>query len=123
MCRTRLLLFQPSFIGLDYSGIHTAIETAVSRVDIDLHHQLYNNVVLNGGSTSMPGFAQRLQKELQTIPTVVKNGYNVNINAPPTREHSVWIGGAILASLSTFQPMLVTKEEYDECGATIVHRR
>merc|ERR1712106_728399 len=32
------------------------------------------------------------------------------------REYSVWIGGSILASLSTFQQMWISKQEYDECG-------
>ena len=29
-------------------------------------------------------------------------------------EYSVWIGGSILASLSTFQQMWIAKSEYDE---------
>merc|ERR1719437_228798 len=35
---------------------------------------------------------------------------------PPGRKYSVWIGGSILASLSTFQAMWITKAEYDEAG-------
>ena len=37
--------------------------------------------------------------------------------------YSVWIGGSILASLSTFQQMWISKQEYDECGPSIVHRK
>lgn len=37
--------------------------------------------------------------------------------APPERKYSVWIGGSILASLSTFQQMWIAKSEYDESGA------
>jgi len=47
----------------------------------------------------------------------------VKIVAPPERKYSVWIGGSILASLSTFEEMWVTKEEYDESGPSIVHRK
>merc|ERR1712130_869178 len=43
--------------------------------------------------------------------------------APPERKYSVWIGGSILASLSTFQQMWTSKQEYDECGPSIVHRK
>merc|ERR1711872_895679 len=32
-------------------------------------------------------------------------------------------GGSILASLSTFQQMWISKQEYDECGPSIVHRK
>jgi len=34
-----------------------------------------------------------------------------------------WIGGSILASLSTFQQMWISKGEYDESGPSIVHRK
>merc|ERR1712130_349605 len=47
----------------------------------------------------------------------------IKIIAPPERKYSVWIGGSILASLSTFQQMWISKQEYDECGPSIVHRK
>ncbi|KAF9107302.1 hypothetical protein BGX27_008787 [Mortierella sp. AM989] len=46
----------------------------------------------------------------------------IKIVAPPERKYSVWIGGSILASLSTFQQMWISKMEYDESGPSIVHR-
>ncbi len=47
----------------------------------------------------------------------------VKVVAPPERKYSVWIGGSILASLSTFQQMWIAKSEYDESGPSIVHRK
>ncbi|XP_047739720.1 LOW QUALITY PROTEIN: actin-2-like [Hyalella azteca] len=47
----------------------------------------------------------------------------IKIIAPPERKYSVWIGGSILASLSTFQQMWISKQEYDESGPSIVHRK
>ena len=44
----------------------------------------------------------------------------IKVVAPPERKYSVWIGGSILASLSTFQQMWIAKSEYDESGP--VHR-
>lgn len=56
-----------------------------------------------------PGIADRLQKEITALaPSTTK----VKIIAPPERKYSVWIGGSILASLSTFQSMWISKEEY-----------
>jgi hypothetical protein len=43
----------------------------------------------------------------------------IKIIAPPERKYSVWIGGSILASLSTFQQMWISKEEYDESGKNL----
>ena len=65
-------------------------------------------------------FPDRLQKELVNLaPSTMK----VKIIAPPERKYSVWIGGSILSSLSTFQQMWISKEEYDESGPQIVHRK
>ena len=62
----------------------------------------------------------RMQKELVALaPSTMK----IKIIAPPERKYSVWIGGSILASLSTFQQMWISKEEYDESGPSIVHRK
>merc|ERR1719220_3431473 len=60
-----------------------------------------------------------MQKEITALaPSTIK----IKIIAPPERKYSVWIGGSILASLSTFQQMWISKQEYDECGPSIVHR-
>ncbi|WAR03265.1 ACT3-like protein [Mya arenaria] len=48
---------------------------------------------------SLTGFPERLQKELTShVPPPIK----VNVIAAPERKNSVWIGGSILTSLSTF---------------------
>ena len=66
------------------------------------------------------GFADRMMKELMGLaPASMK----VKIIAPPERKYSVWIGGSILSSLSTFQQMWISKQEYDESGPSIVHRK
>jgi actin-related protein len=67
-----------------------------------------------------PGLADRMQKEMTAL---APGGMRVKIIAPPERKYSVWIGGSILASLSTFQQMWVSKQEYDESGPSIVHRK
>ena len=66
------------------------------------------------------GIEARLQKE---IIVVAPSSMRVKITAPPQRKYSVWIGGSILASLSTFQQMWISKQEYDESGPQIVHRK
>jgi actin-related protein len=45
------------------------------------------------------------------------------VRAPPERKYATWIGGSIMASLSTFQSFWMAKEEYDESGPAIVHRK
>jgi len=113
-------LFQPSFLGMEIVGIHEGSFNSIMKCDIDIRKDLYQNIVLSGGSTMFPGIDKRLNKEITAFaPAAVK----VKIVAPPERKYSVWIGGSILSSLSTFQDMWISKDEYDESGPGIVHRK
>ena len=113
-------LFQPSFLGMESAGIHKTCYNSIMKCDVDIHKDLYANTVLSGGSTMYPGIADRMQKEITALaPPTMK----IKIIAPPERKYSVWIGGSILASLSTFQQMRISKAEYDESGPAIVHRK
>jgi len=113
-------LFQPAMLGLEASGIHESVYQSIFNCDLDIRRELYGNVVLSGGTTMFPGITDRMHKELTALaPSSVK----VKITAPPERKYSVWIGGSILASLSTFQNLWCSKQEYDESGPGIVHRK
>jgi actin beta/gamma 1 len=113
-------LFQPSFLGLEASGIHETTYNSIMKCDLDIRKDLYGNIVMSGGTTMYNGIADRMQKEITTL---APSSMKVKIVAPPERKYSVWIGGSILASLSTFQQMWIAKSEYDEAGPTIVHRK
>jgi actin-related protein len=114
------VLFQPSFIGKEAAGIHDTMFQTIMKCDVDIRKDLYSNIVLSGGTTMFPGIAERLTKELTGLaPAAMK----IKVVAPPERKYSVWIGGSILASLSTFQQMWISKAEYDESGPSIVHRK
>jgi len=118
--RAAEVLFQPSFIGKEAAGIHDTLFQTVMKCDVDIRKDLYLNIVLSGGTTMFPGIAERLTKEITSLaPPAMK----IKVVAPPERKYSVWIGGSILASLSTFQAMWISKSEYDESGPSIVHRK
>ncbi|KAF7312736.1 hypothetical protein MIND_00288600 [Mycena indigotica] len=113
-------LFRPSLLGLESAGIQTKIHDSLMRCDPDIRGDLYDNIVLSGGNTMFPGMESRLQKEIAAL---APPGMKVRVVAPPDRKYSVWIGGSIFASLSTFQDIWVSKQEYDETGPGIVHRK
>ena len=101
-------------------GIAETINNAIKQCDVCLRTTLYDNIVLSGGNTMYPGIAERMNREIFNVaPFPMK----IKVIAPPERKNSVWIGGSILASLSTFQHMLISKQEYDESGPSIVHRK
>ncbi|VAH00512.1 unnamed protein product [Triticum turgidum subsp. durum] len=90
------------------------------KCDVDIRKDLYGNIVLSGGTTMFPGIADRMSKEITAL---APSSMKIKVVAPPERKYSVWIGGSILASLSTFQQMWISKDEYDESGPAIVHRK
>lgn len=113
-------LFQPSLLGKESMGIHEAIFATIMACDVDLRRDLYSNVVLSGGTTMFPGMGERLTRELKYLaPSTMK----IRVIAPPDRQYSVWMGGSILSSLSTFQTMWLSKAEYDEVGPCSIHRK
>jgi actin-related protein len=118
--RAAEVLFNPSMIGMEAVGIHECTFQTIMKCDVDIRRDLYLNIVLSGGTTMFPGIAERMTKELyQLAPSAMK----IKVVAPVERKYSVWIGGSILASLTTFQLMWISKAEYDDSGPMIVHRK
>jgi len=114
------VLFLPSLLGKEDRGVHTFTYDSIMKCDVDIRKDLYANIVLSGGTTMYNGIADRMQKEMTNLaPSTMR----IKIVAPPERKYSVWIGGSILSSLSTFQSMWISKAEYDESGPSIVHRK
>lgn len=60
---------------------------------------------------------------MKDIKALAPPSMSIKVVAPPERKFSVWIGGSILGSLASFAQMWVSKQEYDESGAHIVHRK
>lgn len=113
-------LFQPDdLLGMEDEGVARMLYQSIQKCEEAVQHDMYSNICLSGGGTMFPGFKDRVQKELSTLAGSVK----INIKDPPDRANSAWIGGAVLANLDQFYDMWITKQEYDETGPTIVHRK
>jgi len=129
MIRAPEMLFQPSIAGKELLGMHELAKQTVSDCDMDVRKDLYTSVVMSGGTTMYENMPERLQAELKQL---VPEATQVKVIAPPERMISVWIGGSILASLSTFERMWINRESnpeaqpaitgYDEIGPRIVHQ-
>jgi actin len=107
------------YIGIAGGGIHEMTYQSIKKCDIDLHKELYGNVIISGGSTMFEGkyafitmclkcvlgFEERFQEEVRALaPSTV----NVKVTAPRERKFGAWVGGSILASLSSFKDMWIT---------------
>ena len=90
---------------------------AINRTDLDLRKSLFGNIVLSGGSTLTKGFGDRLLHEVQKL--AVKD-MRIKIFAPPERKYSTWIGGSILAGLSTFRKVCGVLEVFGKRRANLI---
>jgi actin-related protein len=123
------LMFKPSMDGKEMMGLHELAKKTVDDCDLDVRKDLLCNIVMSGGTTMFPNMPERLQAEIEGL---VAEGAKVKVIAPPERMITVWLGGSILASLSTFGRMWINSTSqpdvvppivgYDDVGPRIVHQ-
>jgi actin-related protein len=114
------VLYQPSLLGMESVGVHQLVYNTIMKCDIDIRKDMYSNIVLSGGTTLHPGMETRLTQEMKLL---APRAANVKVIAPEDRRYSVWLGGSVLASLSTFEHMWISQNDYFEEGPQIVHRK
>lgn len=102
-------------------GIHQMVHRSIMQCDRHLRKTLFSNIVLSGGPSFFPGLIERLEKELKFLQKQNKKVYKVRVVPDTGRKWAVWIGGAIFGRMSSFRTELVSKEEYEEVGAQVIH--
>ncbi|KAG8885179.1 NuA4 histone acetyltransferase subunit [Tulasnella sp. 331] len=96
--------------------------SSLRATEPDLRPNLFNNVVLTGGGSLLPGMGDRLSYELQNIAGGQKVRLHISGNSLE-RRYSAWLGGSILGSLGTFHQLWISKQEWAEHGKAIVGSR
>ncbi|XP_063961764.1 actin, muscle-like [Lytechinus pictus] len=112
-------LFQPAFIGMDSPGIHEFVNNSIMKCDAGVRESLYANIVISGSCAEFKGMAGRMKKEIGAL----ASDMTVNVVVPAQAKYASWIGGAKLSSLSNFKDICISREEYQESGASIVHTK
>ena len=113
-------LFKPAYVGLECEGIIENIFNSIMKCDVDIRKDLYSNIVLSGGSAMFSGIADRVKKDIIAL---APSSTKVAILFPPVPKYGAWIGGSKQASSESFQKKWITKQEYDDAGPSIVHRK
>ena len=93
---------------------------SVQYCDVDIRRDLYGNIILSGSTTLYEDLSDRLKKELDAL---CPQRSMVNVIAQKDRYYSVWTWGSTLTSLSTPESYWTNKQEYEENGSEIVHRK
>lgn len=114
------MIFRPADLGMNEAGLAECIVRSVNSCHPLLHPVLYESIILTGGNTLFPHFAERLEKELRPL---VPDDYGVKITAQEDPILGVWRGGSLLASSPDFESMCTSKAEYEEQGSERCSRR
>eukprot|EP01147_Barroeca_monosierra_P004733 gene4733-8650_t len=109
------IIFQPQLAGIEDFGLHTHINSIISKCNMEIRQMLSENIILSGGTSMIYGFSERLQQELAQASSLAK------VNALPDRKLAAWTGGSILASMLMTASMWTHKREYEDFGPSIIH--
>jgi actin len=96
------------------------IHLSLMQCEPDIRRELAGNILLYGGGAQVPGLSERLRTELVDI---LPSSMHPNVSLAKEPSTVCWRGGSILASLTMFQQLWVTKQEYNENGPLCVLRK
>lgn len=113
-------LFKPKMINKEEKGIEEACFDSIQKCNINIRKDLFNSIVLSGGTSMFKGLSERFSKELKILASSLMKE-EVKIISSPERKYAVWIGGSIFSFSS--DSLWITKQEYEEYGDLIVHRK
>ncbi|NXT11149.1 ACL10 protein, partial [Prunella fulvescens] len=114
-------LFRPELLQLSCPGLHQLAGQSLQALPKHVRRQVLGNIVLSGGSSMFLGFPERMCLELNLL--FQGAGVHIEVLANPKRGTAAWAGGSMAASLTSFQHAWMTKGEYQEHGAQLVHTK
>lgn len=121
------LFFQPEIFSEQVSTpLPVMIDSCIQGCPIDCRRQLYGNIVLSGGSTCLPRFLERLQRDVSVLTTArLQRSQSsaevaVKVVGNKAQKYAAWFGGSVFAALPTFGMQCRTKQEYEEVGASVM---
>ena len=109
----------------EQSGLIEQTQSSIMDCDEQSYSAVFNNMVISGGTALLHGVKEKILDELSERVRNEKRTMKeiVHVVKPNNAQLSAWIGASIFSSLSSFSRALVTIQEYQECGARIVHHK
>ena len=112
------ILFNNKLIFQEYFPFHEMVINSIDKCDINIKGKLYKTIVMSGGNTKFKGIEEKMKTNLSYL---IPRGVDIKLRMQENPELNCWNGGNIIASLNTFNKMLVYKKEWEECGKNIIH--
>lgn len=118
--------FDPSLVDVECVGLSDFIFDTIQECDVSIRRNIYEHIILSGGSSMFPGMPNRIQKEIRQkyFKDILKEDQNrvnkckIRIEAPSHREYTSFVGGSILSELMSGDStdFWITKAKYQEDG-------
>lgn len=90
-------------------GVHEAVLRTVAMCDASMRGALLGNVVLTGGGTLLPGFSERLHRELTAALEAARAPFTAKVVARGDRRIATWLGGATFGAMATGRAQLISR--------------
>jgi len=104
-------LFEPQKWGMEIKGIHHLIHSVIQQSPIDSRRTLYRNIYLSGGTSLLPGLAERLESELLKVapPSIF-----VQVHGSPYRYNAAYLGAQVIATSHQFDQCCANKDNVED---------
>jgi len=112
------ILFNNKLIFQEYFPFHEMVINSIDKCDVNIKGKLYKTIVMSGGNTKFKGIEEKMKTNLSYL---IPRGVDIKLRMQENPELNCWNGGNIIASLNTFNKMLVYKKDWEECGKNIIH--
>ncbi|KAJ9284605.1 actin family [Paecilomyces variotii] len=110
------ILFNPSDIGMKQAGIPDVIMQSLSVLPTALQAAFLANVLVVGGNSLIPGFMERLYRDLRQIASAE---CEVRVRRPKDPIRSTWLGASRFATnREELKQVAITRQQYLEHGST-----
>jgi actin-related protein len=132
MWRHRLedsLVAQSAEVLFETPGLNVAEATLQSLALCDSYARecVSQHVVVSGGTSMLPGFGDRICEYLhehgETDACVFPSTQYHESGYTSQRRHAAWIGGSILASLTAFNHLKITRAEWEENAEAVTRAK
>eukprot|EP00924_Labyrinthula_sp_SR-Ha-C_P002663 maker-scaffold_13-snap-gene-3.58-mRNA-1 protein AED:0.01 eAED:0.03 QI:0/0/0/1/0/0/3/0/742 len=106
LSRAPEILFSPQENIQNQETVHSMLVSSIAKCDLDIHQEMYSNILVCGGNTLFKGFSERLYNEIKHL---CPDGVDLKIHSPEDRKFLSWVGASKLASINTFSDLLIQK--------------
>eukprot|EP00477_Mikrocytos_mackini_P000194 GAHX01000205.1.p1 GENE.GAHX01000205.1~~GAHX01000205.1.p1 ORF type:complete len:394 (-),score=78.50 GAHX01000205.1:34-1215(-) len=116
------LFFNPEFYGSNFTEtLPELVDSCIQKSPMVERLNLYDNIILSGGSTMFKGFDKRLQRDLNRIVLEKHNNKRAKarVITHSKQRYAVWFGASILGKVPQFANNIHTKQQYEEVGPRI----